>query len=211
MNITSRDWMWMVSGFSLLLLVGCAEESTSSSMKTKTPTVSMNTPAEQKIAYAPDALEKLKVKKEDKKADKDKEPMELVSNTKVSTIPSGSFMESEHLKPVYFDLHSSKISEEAMVVLSDNAAWIKTQPPFLLEIVGVTDQRGSSSRNKTLAERRAMNVKKAYMSFGIDAERIQIVSLGEETERCTDLTEDCFKLSRRADTKIEQKALLAQR
>jgi len=203
--------MWMVSGFSLLLLVGCAEESTSSSMKTKTPTVSMNTPAEQKIAYAPDALEKLKVKKEDKKADKDKEPMELVSNTKVSTIPSGSFMESEHLKPVYFDLHSSKISEEAMVVLSDNAAWIKTQPPFLLEIVGVTDQRGSSSRNKTLAERRAMNVKKAYMSFGIDAERIQIVSLGEETERCTDLTEDCFKLSRRADTKIEQKALLAQR
>jgi len=210
-NITSRDWMWMVSGFSLLLLVGCAEESTSSSMKTKTPTVSMNTPAEQKIAYAPDALEKLKVKKEDKKADKDKEPMELVSNTKVSTIPSGSFMESEHLKPVYFDLHSSKISEEAMVVLSDNAAWIKTQPPFLLEIVGVTDQRGSSSRNKTLAERRAMNVKKAYMSFGIDAERIQIVSLGEETERCTDLTEDCFKLSRRADTKIEQKALLAQR
>ena len=131
--------------------------------------------------------------------------------TKVETVRGGSFVENEHLKPVYFELHQSKLSDEAMTIVQENAAWIKTQPPFLLEIIGVADQRGSASRNKTLAERRALNEKLAYVSLGISPERIQITSLGENSESCAELTEDCFKLSRRADTKIEAKALLAQR
>ena len=57
-----------------------------------------------------------------------------------------------------------------------------------------------------------MSLKAAYVAQGIDASRIQvIVAMGEETERCAELTEDCFKLSRRAETKIEEKAFLAKR
>jgi peptidoglycan-associated lipoprotein len=169
-NRNSREWMWLVSGFSLLLLVGCSEEQKSTSMKTDPPKVSIN----------------------------------------VSTV-KGSFVDNDHLKPVYFDLHRSKLSDEGKTIVADNAAWIKTQPPFLLEIIGVADQRGSASRNKTLAERRALSVKAEYVALGITPDRIQIMSLGENSQSCTDMTEECFQISRRADTKIEDKALLAQR
>lgn len=184
MNVKSRDWMWMVSGFSLLLLVGCTTDSITSSLKkTDPPSLSMTPPTNQKM-----------------------------SSSVAMTIASvGSFAASDHLKPVYFDLHQSKLSADALAVIQENAAWIKTQPPFLLEVAGVSDQRGSTAKNKILAEHRALNVKLAYVAQGIAPERIQVISMGEETDRCTDLTEDCFKLSRRTDTKIEEKALLAQR
>ena len=201
MNAKSRDWMWMVSGFSLLLLVGCTTDSTTSSLKkTDPPSLSMTPPADQKMSYSPEPEEK-----EPSVSKTAKKPVAM-------TIASvGSFAASEHLKPVYFDLHQSKLSADALAVIQENAAWIKSQPPFLLEVVGVSDQRGSTAKNKILAEHRAVNVKLAYIAQGIMPERIQVISMGEETDRCTDLTEDCFKLSRRADTKIEEKALLAQR
>jgi outer membrane protein OmpA-like peptidoglycan-associated protein len=218
-NSKSRDWMWMVSGFSLMLLVGCSTDSTTSSMKTKNPTISMN-PTDQKIAYAPESEDKMKLKPKDKdtkikevKVTKktDEPKVDVIDAGKTLASLSGSFVDSEHLKPVYFDLHRSKLSEEGMTIVQENAVWIKTQPPFLLEVVGVADQRGSTARNKVIAEHRGASLKQAYIALGIDASRIKVVAMGEETERCAELTEDCFKLSRRAETKIEEKALLAKR
>ena len=212
-NVNSREWMVLVSGFSLLLLVGCSESSTSTGMKADAPKVSMSKSVDEKMAYAPEPVKKSAEKmKAEKVALKTAEPkIEVAMDTKTQAVPGGSFIDSEHLKPVYFDLHRSKLSDEAVTVVQANAEWIKTQPPFLLEIIGVADSRGSASRNKTLAERRALNVKLAYANLGISPDRIQIVSLGEDADTCKDMTEDCFKLSRRADTKIEEKALLAQR
>jgi len=120
------------------------------------------------------------------------------------------YVVAETLKPVFFDLQKSKLSESALTTAKENVTWLKTQPPYLIEIVGVADQRGSTARNKTLAERRAKNLKDFYVAEGIPSERIMISAMEEDTEACPKMDEECLKFSRRADTKLEPKAL-AQR
>jgi outer membrane protein OmpA-like peptidoglycan-associated protein len=156
----------------------------------------METPADKKLVFAPTATTP------EPEVEKKKEKKKIIS---------GGFIASEFLKPVYFDVSKSQLSADAQTIVQENVVWLKTQPPYLIEIVGIADQRGGLTRNRTLAERRAMNLKNAYVALGIAPERIQIVGLGEGMDSCPTMEEECLKMTRRADTRVEKRAFLVQK
>jgi outer membrane protein OmpA-like peptidoglycan-associated protein len=212
MKILSREWMWTVSGLSLLLLIGCETQDNKPNVKLDPPKVS-GMPSVEKVAYAPEATLKKKTKTETKELKPTLEGTKKVEmpSTKPIVTASGAFVASQNLKPVYFEFNKSKLSDDVLATVKDNADWIKSQPPFLVKVIGISDPRGSTMRNKTLAERRALKLKEAYVAQGIPAERIQLAAIAEDGETCLPMTEECLKLSRRAETQIESKALFAQK
>ncbi len=208
MSVNYREWM-VASGLLMMLVVGCTTE------EPKKIGLASPTLQDKKVVFAPEADGKkdLGVKKEIAKKDTTKKmkKTEALETEMPVVVMGGGFVASEPLKSVYFDSSKSDLSEEAMTVIAENATWLKTQPPYLIQIAGVSDKRGSPARNKTLAERRALNVKNAYMAQGLDPERIQIIALGENIETCPAMDEACLRFTRRADTLLEEKAVLAKK
>ena len=125
-------------------------------------------------------------------------------------IVDGVFAVSDHLQPVYFDLNKSTLSVSAMETAKANAEWLKSQPPFLVRIIGYADSRGSARKNERLAVRRAIAVQEAYAANGLPKERLSIAGRGAEEPACQPTTEECLSKSRRSETLIEDKALASR-
>lgn len=66
------------------------------------------------------------------------------------------------------------------LVLDRHAKYLKDHPFTDVHVLGYTDIRGSHAYNKKLGMRRAMAVKKYLVKQGVDANRIHIVSVGED-------------------------------
>lgn len=120
----------------------------------------------------------------------------------------GIFASHESLEPIYFELNKSKLNDKSMDVMKKNMEWLKTQPPFLIRVIGYADGRGSASKNERLAKRRALEVRQAYVNGGIPVERISVVFKTPELSECTSLTEECLSENRKVETFIESKALV---
>jgi outer membrane protein OmpA-like peptidoglycan-associated protein len=126
------------------------------------------------------------------------------------TIVDGVFASDEHLSPIYFDLNRSKPAAGAVQTIQANAEWLKNQPPYLVRIVGFADSRGSVARNERLAERRANQLRDAYIAAGISKDRISIATRGAEAPACEPVNEDCLAKSRRCETLIDSKFLASR-
>lgn len=103
---------------------------------------------------------------------------------------------------VYFDTNSSQLSTAARIKLAGQAQQLKRYKSAVYKIEGHTDKRGSLFFNRKLGTTRAEAVRSYFIDQGIEAERVQIVSFGEEkpVSGCAD--ESCFKLNRRAQTRL---------
>ena len=128
----------------------------------------------------------------------------------VPKLVDGVFATSDHLQTVYFDLGKSKLSDAGLETVKGNMEWLKTQPPFLIRIIGYSDSRGSTKKNERLASRRAMSVMDEYVSMGLPKERISFIGRGEEDASCKPMTEECLTKSRRSETLIEEKSLASR-
>jgi peptidoglycan-associated lipoprotein len=64
-------------------------------------------------------------------------------------------------------------------------------------VEGHADSRGTNQYNLALGERRANAVKDYLVGLGIAADRLVVVSKGEETPLCTEETESCWQRNRR--------------
>ena len=85
------------------------------------------------------------------------------------------------LSTVYFSLDSSQLTEELKETLKVNKAWLDNNPQvktMLLE--GHCDPLGSEAYNIGLGERRAKSVFNYLRSLGLSADKMNIVSYGEE-------------------------------
>jgi peptidoglycan-associated lipoprotein len=102
------------------------------------------------------------------------------------------------LKDVYFDFDRSEISPVAVKTLEENARWLKANPRHLILIEGHCDERGTGEYNLALGERRTKVTMTSLVSLGIAADRITIISYGEERPICADKTEACWAQNRRA-------------
>ena len=102
------------------------------------------------------------------------------------------------LRDVHFDFDRYDIRARDAEILRGNAKWLSDHADHLVLIEGHTDERGTNEYNLALGERRA----KATMSFlvaqGIKADRITLVSYGEERPICTEHKESCWSQNRRA-------------
>jgi peptidoglycan-associated lipoprotein len=101
------------------------------------------------------------------------------------------------LADVFFDYDQSVIREDQRPALQKNADWLKRWTSTRITIEGHADERGSSEYNIALGERRAAAVRDYLVALGVPADRISIVSRGEETPFCTESNEACWQQNRR--------------
>jgi peptidoglycan-associated lipoprotein len=89
---------------------------------------------------------------------------------------------NQWVQPIYFDLDKAELSAEAKETLRKAAQWL-TQGPnrsIAFRIEGNCDPRGTEEYNIGLGERRAQAAREFLVAAGVDAQRIQTVSYGEE-------------------------------
>ena len=107
------------------------------------------------------------------------------------------FSANAALKDVYFDFDKYDIRAADAKTLDDNAGWLKANDVLVL-IEGHCDERGTNEYNLALGERRAKATMNYLVSQGIQANRITIISYGEERPVCTEKNEGCWAKNRHA-------------
>ena len=101
------------------------------------------------------------------------------------------------LGDVYFSYDSTDLTEEARNLLQKNVDWMKKWTSTKVMVEGHADSRGTNEYNLALGERRAHAVRDYMVRLGLTADRLTIVSKGEEQPVCSEDTEACWKDNRR--------------
>ena len=110
------------------------------------------------------------------------------------------------LDMVYFDYNKSLVRTEDQPALLEAAKILIANPAMRLEIAGHTDNRGSSSYNLALSQKRAKAVKEFLESQGISADRLRTVAEGEDAPmascEASACTETQHQQNRRAQLRL---------
>jgi peptidoglycan-associated lipoprotein len=105
------------------------------------------------------------------------------------------------LERIYFKFDQYTLTPEARDILARNAQFLKANSGIRIIIEGHCDERGADEYNLALGERRARAVKKYLTSLGVPAERMSVISYGEELPLDPHGTEEAWAKNRRADFK----------
>jgi peptidoglycan-associated lipoprotein len=105
----------------------------------------------------------------------------------------------ERLQTVYFGFNDASLTEEAKEMLSRNAEYLRQRPGLRVQIEGHCDERGSTEYNLALGERRAYTVKTFLIKLGVEAQRLEIISYGEENPADPRHNEIAWARNRRAE------------
>jgi peptidoglycan-associated lipoprotein len=115
------------------------------------------------------------------------------------------FMPNDNVKPIFFDFDKAVIRPGDAKTLDASAAWLKQNANQLLLIEGHCDERGTNEYNLALGDRRAKAAMNYLVAQGISADRMTIVSYGEERPACTEHTEACWAKNRRDQFMVKER------
>ena len=101
------------------------------------------------------------------------------------------------LGDAFFALDSVELNQESRGTIQKNSEYMKRRMSTKIMVEGHADSRGTNEYNLALAERRAGAVRDYLVSLGIAADRITIVSKGEEAPFCTEESDSCWQQNRR--------------
>jgi peptidoglycan-associated lipoprotein len=103
---------------------------------------------------------------------------------------------------IYFDYDRAEIKPEARTVLMAKVPLLNANPGVRIRIAGHTDDRGSDAYNVALGQRRAAAAKRFLVDQGIAADRIDVVSFGEDRPVAMGSGEENWSQNRRAEFEI---------
>ena len=170
-----------------IVLVGCARRPSVTSMAAA-PTAQLaavgQTPTETASAAPRDSQRTV--------VEEGRQEIVVVERPKPAT-----FTENANVQPIYFDFDRYEIRPADAKTLEADAAWLKTNDVLIL-IEGQCDERGTDEYNLALGDRRARATKNHLVALGIAGDRISTVSYGKERPVCTEPSEACWALNRRA-------------
>ncbi|WP_029935452.1 peptidoglycan-associated lipoprotein Pal [Thiomicrospira pelophila] len=83
-------------------------------------------------------------------------------------------------KRVQFDFDRSEVKSEYHDVIKMHADYLALNQEAKLTVEGHCDERGSREYNLALGERRANAIKNALIAEGVEADRIDVISFGED-------------------------------
>ncbi|MBF0292320.1 MAG: OmpA family protein [Nitrospinae bacterium] len=109
------------------------------------------------------------------------------------------------LDSVHYEFDKSRLLPEATEILKRNAEKLKANPTAQFVIEGRTCSIGAKGYNQKLGLRRALAAKKFLVEQGIAADRMEIISYGEDRPVHDNKTKEGRKLNRRADFVIKVK------
>jgi peptidoglycan-associated lipoprotein len=181
---------------SVFLLSSCAKKQVMTEEK------EMKAPAKVE-EEKPVAAAKEEVAKEEAKVERLKELEAAKKEEPAKIDEEKAWMERRAAKfeaeSIYFDFDKSFIKLEYRPILNEKAAFLKDYPEMRVRIEGNCDERGTNEYNLALGERRANSAKNFLVSWGIAADRIEIISYGEERPRGLGHNEDSWSQNRRDD------------
>jgi peptidoglycan-associated lipoprotein len=136
-------------------------------------------------------------------------PEQVVSEPRAEAIPSEEVREElpddiqelnrrGYLQDVFFDTNRHELRDDGREALAANAAWLQRFPSVSIVVEGHCDERNTREYNLALGERRASTVRDYLVSLGVPAERIRIISYGEERPFAAGNDESAWRLNRRA-------------
>ncbi len=105
------------------------------------------------------------------------------------------------LKPqtVYFEFDKSSIKSSEQSKLEDVANYLKSNPAAAVKVEGNCDERGTEEYNRSLGERRALAAREYLVRLGIDAQRVDTISYGEDKPAESGHNEAAWSKNRRDD------------
>ena len=98
---------------------------------------------------------------------------------------------------IHFEYNKDKIKPESFPILDAVVDILNKNPDIKLEVQGHTDNRGSSSYNKDLSNRRSASVKKYLVAHGVPNERLTSLGYGFDRPIVDNSTEQNRALNRR--------------
>lgn len=120
-------------------------------------------------------------------------------NARARRGPSPSeYTVSMALKTVYFEYDRTEVRTQDLPVLDRNAGWMLEHPRYRILIEGHADERGTVEYNTALADKRARTTMYYLVSKGVRADRLGVLSYGEERPVCGDPKPACWEKNRRA-------------
>jgi peptidoglycan-associated lipoprotein len=143
--------------------------------------------AEQALAASPKGCDQPKVSEEDQEG----KTTNVSSNLNLDDV----------VETVYFDYNDASIREDSKTMLSKVAQALGSAPNAKMEIEGHCDVRGSTEYNLHLGERRARSVQKYLVTQGVQPDRIDVISYGEERPVDLGTSEESHQKNRRAELK----------
>ena len=103
---------------------------------------------------------------------------------------------------ILFEYDQAELSEQARATLDAKVPLLNANPGMRIRVAGHTDDRGSDEYNLALGQRRAAAAKRYLVQRGIDAGRIEVISLGEEQPATPGSDESAWSQNRRAEFEI---------
>jgi peptidoglycan-associated lipoprotein len=113
-----------------------------------------------------------------------------------------SEMVGSMLVDLYFDYDKSDIRDDGRAILTKDAEALKeifaAHPTGIVTIEGHCDERGSAEYNLGLGDRRSSSVKDFLVNLGVPADKLKVISYGNEKPTCSEANESCWQKNRRA-------------
>lgn len=103
---------------------------------------------------------------------------------------------------IYFDYDKSDLKPEARATLDAKLPLLRANANVRIRIAGHTDERGSDEYNIALGQRRAAAAKAYLVANGIAADRIDVVSFGEDRPAAMGSNEAAWSQNRRDEFEI---------
>lgn len=100
---------------------------------------------------------------------------------------------------VHFDVARAAIQPDGRAALDRKVAILKANPDVRVRITGACDDRGSDAYNQALGDRRAVAVMQYLVAQGVDAARLEAVSVGETAPIDVGTGEVAWARNRRAE------------
>ena len=103
---------------------------------------------------------------------------------------------------IHFDFDRADLSSGAMHILSVKSDIMRRETAVRLRIEGHADERGSDEYNLALGNRRAAAAKRYLVQQGINPDRLEVASYGEEQPVDTGHNEAAWAANRRGEFRV---------
>jgi peptidoglycan-associated lipoprotein len=103
------------------------------------------------------------------------------------------------LRTVFFDYDRAEIRGDQRATLQANADWLREHPNVRILVEGHCDERGTREYNLALGDQRAQAARDYMISLGINANRIETISYGEENPVAMGEGEQFWSQNRRGE------------
>ncbi len=111
---------------------------------------------------------------------------------------------SVELKDVFFDFDRAQLRADQQQTMLTNVTWLQAHATARIVVEGHCDERGTAEYNLSLGHRRARAVREVLVKAGVSAERIAVVSYGEERPFVLGHDESAWKWNRRVHFALGQ-------